>query len=370
VSVAAGQTAPADSHGTVEMQAVEVVIRPMLTVNRAVDLFLADITRRGYSDRTRTSYSRTLDQFVDRLPVDLDVSKVTSDDISQFLDKWSRRARGTQAYNEAVVSSFFKFLYKSEKITRNPVDRLARTRRIPPAELDVVTVSNDDVRRMMMKAVSYPERMTIAVLALTGARRRAASRMRITDYDGENRMLTFREKGGKTVTRQISDDLDALIEEGLRDGHYADQDYLIPPEGPLVRPGDRDDRCIYDIVKRVAKRAGVECHAHALRAAFACFYLEANRGDIEGLKELLGHQSIQTTAIYLRKLDKKAAMERVRGLSWGVALTGIPSGSGTPEIADKTLAVPDAVGAGGFEPPWAESDLAKPDADNDQGGES
>jgi hypothetical protein len=46
------------------------------------------------------------------------------------------------------------------------------------------------------------------------------------------------------------------------------------------------------------------------------FYLESNPGDTYGLKELLGHVSFETTEVYLRKLDKGTAMERVRDLSW------------------------------------------------------
>jgi Phage integrase family len=66
-----------------------------------------------------------------------------------------------------------------------------------------------------------------------------------------------------------------------------------------------------------AARAGVNAHVHALRAAFAAYYLSLHPGDVEALKELLGHRSIATTQVYLRKVDKATAMERVRDLSWG-----------------------------------------------------
>jgi integrase len=56
---------------------------------------------------------------------------------------------------------------------------------------------------------------------------------------------------------------------------------------------------------------------HALRAAFAAYYLSLHPGDVEALKELLGHRSSAMTRVYLRKFDKATAMERVRDLSWG-----------------------------------------------------
>ena len=42
-----------------------------------------------------------------------------------------------------------------------------------------------------------------------------------------------------------------------------------------------------------------------IRTAFACFYLDRNPGDVEALKELMGHRTLKTTEIYLRKLDKQ-----------------------------------------------------------------
>jgi hypothetical protein len=134
----------------------------------------------------------------------------------------------------------------------------------------------------------------------------------------------------------------------------APHNYLVPPEGYLTRGGDRDDRVIWRVIRRVADRAGVDAHVHALRAAFAVFYLERNPDDLLGLKELMGHRSMNTTLTYLRRLNKQVAMERVRTLSW--AATGAAGGAAwltaTPPTA---LAATAGVGAGGFEPPSDDS---------------
>ena len=81
------------------------------------------------------------------------------------------------------------------------------------------------------------------------------------------------------------------------------------------------DRVVWNIVRTVAKRAGVQTHVHALRGAFATFFLEEHHGDIHALKELLGHKRIETTYVYLRRLDREKAMDQVRGLSWRSALS-------------------------------------------------
>jgi integrase len=111
-------------------------------------------------------------------------------------------------------------------------------------------------------------------------------------------------------------------------------------------------RVIWRLVKRVAARAGVQAHVHALRAAFAAYYLSLHPGDVEALKELLGHRNISTTQVYLRKFDKAKAMERVRSLSWAdVAKNGDGLATESSQSAANVFESLAGVGAGGFEPP-------------------
>jgi hypothetical protein len=68
---------------------------------------------------------------------------------------------------------------------------------------------------------------------------------------------------------------------------------------------------------------------------------------------LLGHHSIATTRIYLRKFDKATAMEHVRSLSWAdVAANGNGEAAESPQTAVKEFESLAGVGAGGFEPPF------------------
>jgi site-specific recombinase XerD len=340
----------------------EVIVRVMLATDRAIDLFLADLPRRGYSERTRATYSRTLDKFNSRLPADTDVAKVTVDDCRRFLDGYNRRAAGTRAHTFSVLSSFFKWLALNEKIARNPLDRLERPKRIPAADLDVVTISTEDVQRLMLHARSWPEKLALGVLVYMGPRRHAVALLRLSDYDRARGRIRFREKGGKVIWKTVPEELDQLLEAALAAGAIEDgrrwlpdrtqSPYLVPPERPLQNR-ERDDRVIWRLVKDVAERAGVVTHVHALRAAFAVAYLEQNPGDVEALRLNLGHRQLATTQTYLRKLNAETAMARNRSLSWGVAMADETAVSELPQFADERLAVSQSVGAGGFEPPFA-----------------
>lgn len=343
------------------------IVRPMITTSQATDLFLGDLVRRGYSDRTVETYRRLLDKFCDRFPNDQDVSKVTIDDCRRFLDTYNRKtikkgetprpvSAGTRAHVYSVLSSFFGWLYKGDKIKRNPLDRLERPRRLRAQDLNVVSVTREDVQKMLEAAKPGAERLAVYLAVCTGARRRALARLRLSDYNRATKKIRFQEKGGKTIEKALTWELVNVLEAAIADGTIQQPDgYLIPAQGGLSRVDGRDDRVVWRLVKDVAARAGVEAHVHALRAAFACFYLEQHPGDTEALKELLGHASIATTEIYLRKLDKGAAMERVRTLSWSD--NGMVGAS--PQIADELLASLPVVGAGGFEPPSNDSRASK-----------
>jgi site-specific recombinase XerD len=323
-------------------------IVPMLTPSKAVDLFLGDLTRRSRSNSGRSAqgYGRTLAMFTDYLDArgDLDVTEILADHCNLFLDRHAagmlpgqrgkRLAAGSQATTYSHLNSFLEWLYQQQRIKRNPLDRVARPRRIASEDLDVTSVSTADVPKLMGACKTDAERIAIAILSYLGPRRNAVAGLRLSDYDRGAGEIRFREKGSKAIWKPAPDELvvilEAAIARGALDNPWQPEDpYLIPPEGPLLRASDRDDRVIWRLVKRVAAEAGIEAHVHALRAAFATYYLEAG-GNIVGLQELLGHSSIETTRIYLRKLDKRRAMEPVRALSWGAV--------GEGNMADRLLA--------------------------------
>jgi hypothetical protein len=118
-----------------------VVIVAMLTPGQAADLFIGDITRRGYSDRTVDTYRRILYKLCDRLPPDYHVGQITTDDCRRFLDQWNRHSAGTRVHTFSVLASFMEWLVFSEKIKRSPLATMSRPKRSRPDDLDVVTIT-------------------------------------------------------------------------------------------------------------------------------------------------------------------------------------------------------------------------------------
>lgn len=316
----------------------DVIVRDMITPDRAIDDFLDDGLRRGWSTRTLTTYRRILLEFDARLPVDADVTEITSDDVRRYLGSKKKLARGTIAHAESVLASWFLWLVQEQKIKASPMSRLRRTKRIRAEDLDVVSVSTDQARKLIAAAAAldaihstvdrprWTYRLCLGLLLYMGPRRHAVAQLRLRDYDPKAGQIRFREKGNKFIRKPVPGELRAWLDEAIADKLIVKPtDFLIPPppyafysDKVLEGAEERDGRCIWVLVKEAGRKAGVETHVHALRAAFAVFYLERNPGDIRGLQESLGHSNIATTAIYLRKLEKQTAMEPMRELSWAV----------------------------------------------------
>lgn len=310
----------------------------------AIDRYLGACARRNLAAATRAKYQDVLYKFGETVEHKT-VIEITGDDCGRFLDRYQDRSPSTVALYVTVVRRFFEWCEDEGLVRVSPAARLRRPRRPRPEDVDVVSVSSDDVRRMLAACQDWQERICLNVVVYMGVRRSAAANARRRDVDLDTGYMRFREKGGKTIEKPVPDELLALLRQADGLGQWPTPDaYLIPNRKPwLVKsPKRRGSKIIYETVVRVAERAGVRSHVHALRAAFAVQFDEANPGNALALQELLGHASYDTTKRhYLRRRDKKAAMEPVRMLSFGLPANAlVPPAGFEPALQPQPEAEP------------------------------
>lgn len=299
-----------------------VILDLMQTLGYSIDRYIGELSRRGYAPKTTIRYRTILNELADTLPREWALEDITPDQTREFLDRRAHLSKATQAMYVSVLRGFFTYAHQEGLVKHNPMDRIRRPKRPRAEDVDVITISTADVRRMIQACRSWREHICVNLLVYLGPRRGAAAQLRLQDVDFDASTIRFVEKGAKTIHKPMPTQLASLLAHAQEDGVWDSRtDYLIPNLGWPTRNAVRDDRIVYRIVKTVAERAGVRAHVHALRAAFAVYYLETHERDIEALKELLGHARYETTGIYLRRLDKAQSMERVRDLDWSVATT-------------------------------------------------
>jgi integrase len=289
-----------------------------VALGRMIDLYIGDLARRGRSVSTRRSYRRLLNDFAsscrDKPPAELQLA-----DYERFLDRWTDSSPSTLASGVSLVRSFSRFLYERGETAEDVAAPLRRPRRKRAEDLDVVAISSEDVLRMLEACADWHEFLCLSTAVYLGARRAALARVRRGDVDLARGTIRFLEKGGKVAVKPLPDQYLAILIAAERDGLWISPDeYLIPNRRRAsVRRVERSDKIVWETVKRVAARARVRCHVHALRAAFAVQFDEAHPDQVIALKELMGHTRIETTLVYLRRKNKAKAMESVRDLSWG-----------------------------------------------------
>lgn len=321
-----------------------------------IDGYLTDLSLRNRSERTLLSYRRLLNDFAATVPGKC-ACELELRDYERFLGRWVGKSPSTLASGVSLVKSFSRFLYERGLTPVDVAYPLKRPRRLPAEDLPVVTVSGDDVAKMLLACEDWQEIICLGAAVYLGWRRAALCRARRADADLVNGTMSLLEKGGKVVTKPIPDEYLHVLREADAAGLWPrPEDYLIPNRRPksMRTPagGERSDKVIWSTVKRVAARAGVRAHVHALRAAFAVQYDEQNPGRNVELKELMGHRRLETTLVYLRRKDRAKAMETVRGLSWGA-----------PFVFESQAAEPadlQAKAHTGFEPVLEPSSLWEP----------
>ena len=291
-----------------------------LRIGEAIDLHLGELARRGRSPRTLDAYGRKLNLFADDVR-DAYVHEIDLADYERFLNRWAGASPSTLASSVSIVKGFSEYLWERGFTGEHVAFRLKRPRRLRAEDLDVVTVTTDDVRRMLDGCETWQEYLCLATALYLGARRRALALVRLRDVDLDHGTIRFVEKGRKVLTKPVPDEYAMIVRAAQEAGVWkSGDDYLIPNRRPgSVRRPERSDKVVWETVRKVARRVGVQAHTHALRAAFAVQFDEANPDQLIALKELMGHARIETTLVYLRRKDRARAMEAVRGLSWGGA---------------------------------------------------
>lgn len=290
----------------------------MSPLPHAVEAFLEDLARAGKSPRTVEGYRKDLADFVawieGRYGEAFDPKAVLPEDVRdyrQHLLAVRKAAPATVNRRLAALRSFFSFLLAQKEIPSNPAARINGVRMVRPVPK---ALSEAELRRLLREARRSENplhRAVLLTLAHTGLRASELCALRLADLVLSERKgkLTVRGKGEKI--REIP--LNAEVREALREWLSArpaapDDRLFIGRRGPLTPSG------VWRIVAQYARKAGLEdVHPHVLRHTFATRLLREAGADLVTVAELLGHESLNTTARYTRPSEKdlEAAVERL-----------------------------------------------------------
>lgn len=282
---------------------------------KSVEELIADFSRhivleRGLTTATAASYVndvRHLAGYVSRHGLTLD--RVSRDDVFSLLCDLHDMgvAPRTQARFIAGVRSFFKYLRDENFIDDDPT-ALIESPRIGRTLPDVLTVEDIDAMIAALppdKAETPRNHAIIETLYGSGLRVSELVDLRMSRISLDDGYAMVEGKGEKQRVVPLSPVSVSLIRDYLplreagpvkREG--ADILFLNRRGAPLTRV------MVFYIIRDLAAAAGIQKRVspHTLRHSFATHLLEGG-ANLRAIQEMLGHESIATTEIYLH-LDR------------------------------------------------------------------
>ena len=247
--------------------------RSYANIDRALDLYIGALARDRRTEATRRKYRQVLEPFC-ALYAELAPWEISEAHCERYLNRWVNCAPATIALYVSILRSFFAFLEEKGVVPLNPAAKIKRPALPKPEEnANVVVTEPEQVQLLYQAAQEWDEIICLALLTGLGPRRNAAALARRSDVDFERGTIRLQEKGGKTIVKPLPHELAAILRSAEAAGVWTSpREYLIPNRRETRRQGERSNKVVYAIVKRLAARAGIEkdVHPHSLRPPSRC----------------------------------------------------------------------------------------------------
>ena len=269
---------------------------------------------RGFSVNSISSYKEDITKFKKFINYTKNPLEVNSDDIKGFLHDISKELNSTsQSRIISGLRSFFEFLIFEKYIKDNPLNLIESpktSRKLP----DVLSLEEIDLLISKIDLSIEQGERNLAIIELLygcGIRVSELVDLKISDLFFEENFIKVTGKGNKQRLIPIGNITKQNINNYLLNSRNkikvinTFKDHVF-----LNRRGKNLSRAmIFTIIKKLAKKANFSksISPHTFRHSFATHLLE-NGADLRTIQQLLGHESITTTEIYMH-LDNKYLSE-------------------------------------------------------------
>ncbi|HKL34949.1 MAG TPA: tyrosine recombinase, partial [Salegentibacter sp.] len=236
--------------------------------------------------------------------------------VQQFIYEIAKEVNArSQSRIISGLRGFFNYLIFEDYRKDNPLDLIESPkigRKLPDTisteEIDLLIATVD-----LSKAQGERNRAILETLYGCGLRVSELTHLKISDLYFDEGFIKITGKGNKQRLVPTSDYTKKFIniyKDEVRIHqkiNKEDSDILF-----LNRRGNKLTRAmIFTIIKRLAKKAGIQkkISPHTFRHSFATHLLE-NGADLRAIQQMLGHESITTTEVYMH-IDRKHLREVV-----------------------------------------------------------
>lgn len=253
-----------------------------------------------HSDNTINSYKIDLIEFYE---INNNLLNVSEDDVFRYLKYLYDRDLNRNSISRKLSSirTFYNYLVNNDLVKVNyfsDISNPKKNKNLPHY------LKDDEINKLFSipdtsTALGQRNLLIIEMLYATGVRVSELVNIKLKDIDVYNDSIKIRGKGNKErivfFGSFCKSALEIYLDEGRKELDKKGSIYLF-----LNKFGNKlSDRMIRNILDDLILKAGVEkhVHPHMIRHTFATDMLNSG-ADLMTVKELLGHESINTTSIY------------------------------------------------------------------------
>ena len=281
--------------------------------------FLADLRRQDAAPATLRNYAADLRAFARWFPGSAGepffARAVTPTDLREYkayLRTVERKQAATVNRRLAALRRFFVWAKGAGKIAELPTEQV---KGLPAAPRTPKALSKREVDRLIREAERHGNKRNLAILLIlrhTGLRVGELCNLRLGDVaisERKGEVLVRGGKGNKDRTVPLNNDARRAL-TAYREVRptVADDHLFVGQRGEPLKP-----QGVQQVVAKYARRAGLpEVTPHVLRHTFAKHVLDAGE-DLATVQRLLGHERLETTAIYTQPTarDLEEAVRRL-----------------------------------------------------------
>ncbi len=285
----------------------------MTMLGRKIDNYTKYMTSKGNSKRTIATYEKYLRDFDDYLvEVNCKLKNITNNIIENFINSLEL-SNSSKNLVISAIRSFYNYLEKFGEVESNP-SKAVET--IKVGDRKPVFLTEQDIKAGLESIVgrkNYQLDRTLFVTGVfTGLRLSELTNLKLEDItfsrDKENGMIRVIGKGNKEriipLHHMVEDNIKVLV-NGRTKGYVF--------EGVYNKNNHISKKYVDFLLTDIGEYISKDISPHAMRHTMATLLMK-NGANIFTIKEILGHESLKTTEIYLH-LDMDAKQQAVNNIA-------------------------------------------------------
>ena len=262
---------------TEKQKAAVTALEKQLTIERK-----AYQTIKGY----RNHFVQFLYFFKETLP-----SQITPGQIKEYLYQRIKNENISNSTHNGIYSALQAFYVR---VLEKP-EKLAQLERPPKEKKLPRDLGKDEIEQMLRTITNIKHKCLLSIMYSSGLRVGELVRLRLEDIDFDAKtVFVYQSKNDKDRFTVMGSKIIPMVQAYLVE--HKPQYWLF--EGPDGEP--YTVRSVQEVFKRAREKARIKKNVstHALRHSYATHNL-AKGIDLELLRNLMGHESLKTTQIYL-----------------------------------------------------------------------